>query len=157
MAVAIGLILFFDPPPLRLREDDKFVLSVSPARKLDGQQHALESGLACKHKFESYSSSAFGRPVITLFDWLKRQDGKAAEQDVHLSGSKRNDTWALKVDRSTNTLCYQQPSSVEVGLPDAYCGPKIIHENANRLVALEDRDFEFVRAIYFDKKTYTLI
>jgi hypothetical protein len=76
---------------------------------------------------------------------------------VHLFGSKKNDTWAIKIDRSTNTVCYQRPNYVEAGMTDAYCGPKIIHENANRLVALEDRDFEVIRAIYFDKKTYTLM
>jgi hypothetical protein len=158
IVVAIGLIMFFDPPPLRLRDDDKVVVSVPPARKLDGLQHRLEEGVACKLKLESYSSSMFGRPMITFFDWLKHsQAGHAPEPDVHVYGSKPDDTWAIKVDRSTNTVCYHRPSDVKAGIPDAYCGPKIIHENANRLVAIEDRDFEVVRAIYFDKKTYTLM
>jgi hypothetical protein len=128
------------------------VLSVPPAPKLDGLQHPIETGLACKHKLESYSSSAFGRPVITVFDWLKRQNGRAAERDVHLVGSKETDSWAIKVDRPTNTVCYLKPNYVQAGMADPYCGPKIIHEDANRLVALEDRDYTVVRAIFLIKK-----
>ena len=128
------------------------MLSVPPAPKLDGLQHPIETGLACKHKLESYSSSAFGRPVITVFDWLKRQNGRAAERDVHLVGSKETDSWAIKVDRPTNTVCYLKPNYVQAGMADPYCGPKIIHEDANRLVALEDRDYTVVRAIFLIKK-----
>ena len=54
-------------------------------------------------------------------------------------------------------VCYQQPGHARAGLTDAYCGPKIIHENANQLVAIEDRAFDIVRAIYFDKRKYTLM
>ena len=95
LLLIVGIIIKVDPPPLRLRDADKAVLSV--------------------------------------------------------------ETWAIKVDRSANMVCYQQPGQVRAGLADAYCGPKIVHENANQLVAIEDRAFDIVRAIYFDKKKYTLM
>ena len=34
------------------------------------------------------------------------------------------------------------------GMADAYCGPKIIHEDANRIVAFEDRDFFVVKSSF---------
>ena len=153
----LGGILIFDPPPLRLRDVDEVALSVPPARKLDGLRHPIETGLACNRKLESYTSSAFGRPEITVFDWLRRNKGEPPELDVHLEARKRNDTWAVKVDRATNTICYQEPSYVQAGMADAYCGPKIIHEDANRIVAFEDRDFFVVKSVFFDKKTYKLL
>ena len=55
---------------------------------------------------------------------------------MHLLSGKPDETWAIKVDRSTNMVCYQQPGHVRAGLTDAYCGPKIIHENAIQLVAI---------------------
>ena len=46
--------------------------------------------------------------------------------------------------------------AVKVGVTDAYCGTKIIHEDATRIVAFEDIDHSLVRVIFFDKQTYTL-
>jgi hypothetical protein len=157
LLVVVGIVMKVDPPPLRLRDEEKAVLSIPPPSKLDGLQHPIENGLSCKHKLQSYTSSVYGRPQITFFDWLKHSKGEPPEPDVHLFASKPNETWAIKVDRSTNTVCYQQPAHGTAGLTDPYCGPKIIHENANRLVAIEDRDFDVVRAIFFDKKKYTLM
>jgi hypothetical protein len=151
----VCMILVFDPPPLQLRDGDKFTLSVPPPPVFNGARDPIEAGLACKRKLESVTSSLFGRPEITFFDWLKRQQGRVPDRDFHLYGSKPNDTWAVKVDRATNSFCYQSPSSVEAGLTDPYCGPKIIHESDNRIVALEDRDYVVVRVIFFDKKKYT--
>jgi hypothetical protein len=133
----VCLILIADPPPLRLRDNEKVMLSVLPPPKLDGLQHPIETGLACKRKIESYTSANYGRPQITIFDWLRHQRGEPSEQDVHLYGSKPNDTWAIKLDRATKMFCYLQPSLVEAGVTDPYCGPKIIHEDANRIVAVE--------------------
>ncbi len=157
LLVVVGIVMKVDPPPLRLRDEEKAVLSIPPPPKPDGLQHSIENGLSCKHKLQSYTSSVYGRPQITFFDWLRHSKGEPAEPDVHLLATKPNETWAIKVDRSTNTVCYQQPAHLTGGLTDAYCGPKIIHENANRLVAIEDRDFDVVRAIFFDKKKYTLM
>jgi hypothetical protein len=153
----VGIVIKVDPPPLRLRDEERAVLSVSPPPKLDGLQHSIENGVSCKHKLQSYTSSVYGRPQITFFDWLRHSKGEPAEPDVHLLAGKPDETWAIKVDRSANMVCYQQPGQVRAGLTDAYCGPKIVHENANQLVAIEDRAFDIVRAIYFDKKKYTLM
>jgi len=149
----VSLIFIFDPPPLWLRGPDKVALSVPPAPKLDGLQHPIDQGIACHQRLAAYTSSAFGRPEITIFDWLRRNQGKLAERDVHLTAEKTTETWAVKVDRATNTLCYQKPSYVQAGMTDPYCGPKIIRENDKYLVALEDHN---LTAAYFDKKTYTL-
>jgi hypothetical protein len=157
LLLIVGIIIKVDPPPLRLRDADKALLSVEPPPKLDGLQHSIENGLTCKHKLQSYTSSVYGRPQITFFDWLRHSKGEPAEPDVHLLAGKPDETWAIKVDRSTNMVCYQQPGHARAGLTDAYCGPKIIHENANQLVAIEDRAFDIVRAIYFDKRKYTLM
>lgn len=67
-----------------------------------------------------------------------------------------NDTWAFKIDRATNTFCYQRPGSVESGITDAYCGPKITDENADRIIAVENKPYDFVTAVLFNKKTLTL-
>ncbi|MGA8613516.1 MAG: hypothetical protein WB760_17970 [Xanthobacteraceae bacterium] len=149
-------IFIFDPPPFRLRDIDEIALSVPPPPKLDGLQHRIDIGLACALKLESTIGARFGRPEITVFDWLRRQSGKPKEKDVHLEGSRPTDLWAFKVDRTTNMVCYQKPRYVEAGMTDPYCGPKIIHEDVGRLVAVEDRDFTVVRVVYFDKKTYLL-
>jgi hypothetical protein len=111
--IVVGIIMKVDPPPLRLRDEDEAVLSVSPPPKLDGLQHSIENGLSCKHKLQSYTSSVYGRPQINFFDWLRHSKGVPAEPDVHLLASKPDDTWTIKVDRST--------------LTDASCGPKIAH------------------------------
>ena len=154
--VVVGAILALDPPPLRLREENEFVLSVAAPTPDNSSRHPIESGIACEHKLEAATSGILGRPVITFFDWLKRQAGKVPERDYRLFGNKPHDRWAIKVDRPTNTFCYQRPSSVEVGLTDPYCGPKIIREDANHIVAVEDRAYEFVRVVVFDKKNYTV-
>jgi hypothetical protein len=146
--IVVGIIVKVDPPPLRLQDAEKAALSVSPAPKLDGLQHRIENGLSCKHKLQSYTSSVYGRPQITFFDWLRRSKGEPAELDVHLLAGKPDETWTIKVDRSTNMVCYQQPADVRAGLTDTYCGPKIVHENANQnanqLVAIEDRHLDAV-------------
>ena len=119
----VGSILVLDPPPLRLQEPNEFVLSVTPPAS-DGARHPIEAGLACDHKLEGDLSGLLGRPQITFFDWLKRQSGKPSERDYHLSGRKPNDTWAVKVDRATNSFCYQTRSLVGAGLTDPHCGPR---------------------------------
>jgi hypothetical protein len=153
LLIVVGIIAKVNPPPLRFRDVDNAALSVPPPPKLDGLQHSIENGLSCKHKLESYTSSVYGRPKITFFDWLKN----TTEPDVHMYALKPSDAWSFKVDRPTNMICYQQPGNVAAGISDPYCGAKIVHENANRLVAIEDRDFDIVRVIYFDKKKYTLM
>jgi hypothetical protein len=45
---------------------------------------------------------------------------------------------------------------VKAGLADPYCGPKIVHENADRIVAMEDDDFSWITNVFFDKKRYTM-
>ena len=67
-------LVIFDPPPLRLRDADEFVLSVTAPNKLDPQfTHPIEGGLACNRKLQSWTSHFMGRPVITIFDWLRRE------------------------------------------------------------------------------------
>jgi hypothetical protein len=151
----VGSILVFDPPPLRLREQNEFVLSVTPPAS-SGARHPIEAGLACDHKLEGHVSGLLGRPQITFFDWLKRQSGNPSERDYHLSGRKPNDTWAVKVDRATNSFCYQTRSLIGAGLTDPHCGPKIIDENASRIVAAEQHVYDLISAMVFDKKAYTL-
>ncbi len=139
---------------MRLWDPEKVAFSVPPAPKLDGLQHPIDDeGIACHRRLSAYTSSSTfaGRPEITVFDWLRTQTGKLPEPDVHLVGRKRNDTWAVKVDRATNTLCYHKPDYVEAGMISPYCGPKIIHENEEYLAAVDDRPGA-VNAAYFDKK-----
>jgi hypothetical protein len=155
IAGIIGLVLIFDPPPLRLQDETKFVLSV-PAPTPPNAHDPLEMGLACNRKLEAFTGNLSGRPLITIFDWLRRQSGKASEPDYHLYGTKMNDTWAFKIDRATNTFCYQKPGSVEAGITDAYCGPKITDENADRIIGVENKPYDFVTAVLFNKKTLTL-
>jgi hypothetical protein len=97
-----------------------------------------------------------GRSQITFFDWLRHQSGKVPEPDYHLYGTKVNDTWAFKIDRATNTVCYLQSGSVEVGITDPYCGPKITYENADRIVAVDNKPYDFVGVVLFNKKNFTL-
>lgn len=157
IAVIVGAILVLDPPPLQLREPDQFFLSVPPPPTLDSLQHSIDNGLGCKQKLETYMSNSFGRPVITLFDWLRdRISGQLPERDVHLEISKPNNSWAVKVDRASKAVCFLMTEAVKVGVTDAYCGTKIIHEDATRIVAFEDIDHSLVRVIFFDKQTYTL-
>jgi hypothetical protein len=158
VAGIIALVLIFDPPPLRLRDETSFVLSVPiPTAPMSPSVHdPLEMGLACNRKLEGATGSLSGRPVITIFDWLRQQSGTASERDYHLYGTKTNDSWAFKIDRPTNTVCYQTPRGVEAGLTDAYCGPKITDENANRIIAVENKPYDFVTAILFNKKTLAL-
>ena len=49
-------------------------------------------------------------------------------------------------------VCYQQSGHVRAGLTDAYCGPKIVHENANQLVAIEDRAFDHLVCLQADAR-----
>jgi hypothetical protein len=151
----VGLILILDPPPLRLRDETKFVLSVPPPTPANTHD-PLEMGIACKRKLESATGSLTGRPQITFFDWLRHQSGKVPEPDYHLHGSKMNDTWAFKIDRATNTVCYEQSGSVEVGITDPYCGPKITYENADRIIAVDNNPYDFVGVVLFNKKNLTL-
>ncbi|MGC2336964.1 MAG: hypothetical protein WA625_14480 [Pseudolabrys sp.] len=152
----VGLILILDPPPLKLRDETGFVLSV-PAPRPSGPHDSLEAGIACDHKLQTYSSSMYGRPIITVFDWLsQRVNGKVAEPDYHLYGTKPNDTWAFKVDRATKTVCFQTPSNVKAGVSDPYCGPKITFENVDRIVAVEDRPYDWITAVLFNKKNFAL-
>jgi hypothetical protein len=152
----IGLVLVLDPPPLRLQEETKFVLSV-PAPKPASARDPLEMGIACDRKLEGYTGSLSGRPQITFFDWLKHQSGQPPEPDYHLYGVKMSDTWAFKIDRATKTLCYQKPRSVEVGITDPYCGPKITFENADRIIAIEDAHYDGVSTVLFNKRNFTLM
>jgi hypothetical protein len=151
----IGLILIFDPPPLRLQDDTKFVLSVLPPGPVSAHD-PLEMGIACRRKLEGYTGSLTGRPQITLFDWLRRQNGKPPEPDYHFYGTKTNDTWAFKIDRATKTVCYQKPSDVEAGITNPYCGLAITFENADRIIAVDNRPFDGVSTALFNKKTFTL-
>lgn len=151
-----GLILFFDPPPLQLHDEDKFVLSVPPPPKLVSVHEPLEAGIACKRKLEVYTGSMAGRPQITFFDWLRHQGGKPAEPDYHLYGTKTNDTWALKIDRAANAICYQKPGGVEAGIVDPYCGLKITFESPDRIIAVDNRPFDGISAALFDRKHLTL-
>lgn len=149
------LILIFDPPPLRLQDEDKFVLSVNPPLPLNLKLAGpIEDGLACKRRLQSDMNGNFGRPVITFFDWLKRQSQGVPEKDYHLSGSKPNDVWAIRLDRATKKICWLMASQIKAGITDAYCGPSIIHEDAKRIYAFDE--FNYV-AVAFDKTTYTLI
>lgn len=154
LVVVIG-VLIHDPPPLRLRLDDEAVIAVpieATPRTLGG---SIESGLSCKRKLEAYMSDAFWRPKTTIFDWLKEQNGELPEQDMHLVASKPNETWAIRVDRKTNTFCSYTARDVELGMTDPYCGPKITHETADRIVAVEDE--LNINVINFFKKKYTAI
>jgi hypothetical protein len=153
--VVLCSILIFDPPPFRLRDEDKFVLSVEPPHTIDRNlAPSIERGLACQLRPESVASDDFGRPVITLFDWLKRQSGAAPKPDYHLVGTKRNDAWAIKIDRTTNKFCWLRASDAEAGITDAYCGPSIIREDATRIEAFDNNNYV---AVAVDKMTYTII
>jgi hypothetical protein len=151
----LGLIVMIDPPPLQLQETSEFLISVPPPTP-SNIHDTVESGLACKQKLEGGMSGIGGRAIITIFDWLKKQNGQPQAQDFHLYGSKRNDAWAIKVDRATKSFCFLKAKNVEVGLTDAYCGPKIIHEDSKRIVAIEDNDFSWITTIIFDKQKYTV-
>jgi hypothetical protein len=154
LAVLSG-ILILDPPPFRLRDEDNFILSVKPPtfdRNLAG---SIERGLACKRTLQTEASGAFGWPMITLSDWLKRQSGAVPEPDYHLYGTKPNDTWAIKIDRATNKFCWLRAKDAEAGITDAYCGPSIVREDATRIEALQDGKLGAVIALFFDKTTYT--
>jgi hypothetical protein len=152
----VSLILINDPPPLRLWDPEEVALSVPPAPKLDNLRHPIDEGIACHRRLSAYTSSTFlWRREITVSDWLRTQTGKLPAPDIHLVARKRDDTWAVKIDRATNTLCYQKPDYVEAGMIVPYCGPKIIHENELYLAAVEDNRGA-VNAVYFNKKTYTL-
>ena len=151
----IGLIVVFDPPPFQLQEASEFVLSVPPPTP-SSIHDTIETGLACKLKLEGGMNSIGGRAIITIFDWLKKQSGEPQGRDFHLYGGKRNDGWAIKVDRATKTFCFQKAKNVEAGFTDAYCGPKIIHEDTNCIVAIEDNDFSWITTVIFDKQKYTV-
>jgi hypothetical protein len=151
----IGSILAFDPPPFRLQDDHEFVLSVTPPAPLGKTLRPIEDGLACKQKLVAYTSGLFGRPVITVFDWLKRQSGALPDQDYHLSASKPNAIWAIRIDRAANKFCWFREGDAKVGLTDAYCGPTIVRESATVIEAIEQG--VNWNSIAFDKTTYTLM
>ena len=151
----VALVLIYDPPPLRLHDETSFVLSVPPPSPLSAHD-TLDMGLACSRKLTTYTGNLSGRPIITVYDWLRKQNGKAPEPDYHLHGEKKTDTWAFKIDRATKAFCYQRPGNVEAGIPDPYCGPTITSETADRIIAVENKPFDFVTAILFNKKTLTL-
>ena len=154
----IGLVLVLDPPPLRLQEETEFILSV-PAPKPPSALDPLQMGIACDRKLEAYTGfNRWGRPQITFFDWLKRQSGIPPEPDYHLYGVKMSDTWTFKIDPAIRTVCYQK--SVEVGITDPYCGPKITFENEDRIIAVEDAHYgwdDAVSTILFSKRNFTLV
>jgi hypothetical protein len=151
----VGLILIFDPPPLRLQDETEFVLSVPPPRPPSAHD-PLEMGVACDRKLEGYTGSLTGRPQITFFDWLREQSGTPSPPDYHLRGVKMTDTWAFKIDRASKSVCYQKPGNVQAGITEPYCGLKITFENADRVIAIEDSHFDGVTTILFDKKIFTL-
>ena len=98
-------------------------------------------------------SGRFGRPVINFFDWLKRQSGAVPEKDYHLYGTKKDDAWAIKVDRATNKFCWSKAGDAAVGITDPYCGPDIIREDETRIEALQANKYGTVIAVSFDKKS----
>jgi hypothetical protein len=154
--IVLCLILIIDPPPFRLWDQDKFVLSVEAPPALDPNlARPIEDGLACKVKLDAYMSGRFGRPVINFFDWLKRQSGAVPEKDYHLYGTKKDDAWAIKVDHATNKFCWLQAGDAASGITDAYCGPDIIREDATRIEALQHGKYGVVVAVFFDKKAHT--
>jgi hypothetical protein len=154
---ALSLILIHDSPPLRLWDEDKFVLSVKPPPTLDRNlTRSIEGGLTCKIKLDALASGRFGRPVINFFDWLKHQSGAAPEKDYHLYGTKSDETLAIKVDRATNKFCWLRANQVKAGITDAYCGPDIIREDATGIEALQDDKYSAAIAVFFDKRTYTM-
>ena len=140
MLIVLCLILIFDPPPFRLWDEDKFVLSVKPPPTLDPNlARPIEDGLACKVKLDAFvGGRLLFRPVINFFDWLKRHSGAVPEKDYHLYGTKKDDAWAIKVDRATNKFCWLTANQQKAGITDAYCGPDIIREDATRIEALQD-------------------
>lgn len=151
----IGLILFIDPPPFQLQDEVEFVLSVPPPR-LVSVHDPLEAGIACNRKLEGYTGGLGGRPQITFFDWLRHQSGKPSEPDYHLHGSKMNDTWAFKIDRSMKAICYQKPRDVEAGITDPYCGLLITFESPDRIIAVDNRPYDGISTALFNRKNFTL-
>ena len=155
--IVLCLILIFDPPPFRLWDQDKFVLSVeAPPARDPNLAGSIERGLACKLKLDAYMSGRFGRPVINFFDWLKHLKQGVPEKDYHLYGTKKDDAWAIKVDRATNKFCWLTANQQKAGITDAYCGPGIIREDATRIEALQDDKYSAAIAVFFDKTTYTM-
>jgi hypothetical protein len=151
----VGLILIFDPPPLRLQDETKFCF-ICPATEAGKRSRLARNGHCLRRKLEGYTGSLTGRPQITLFDWLRHQNGKQPEPDYHFYGTKTNDTWAFKIDRATKTVCYQKPSDVEAGITNPYCGLAITFENADRIIAVDDRPFDGVSTALLNKNTFTI-
>ena len=122
--IVLCLILMIDPPPLRLWDEDKFVLSVEAPPALDPNlSGSIERGLACKLKLHADMSGRFGRPVINFFDWLKHLKQGVPQKAYNLYGTKEDRSWAIKVDRTTNKLCWSKAGDAAVGITDPYCGP----------------------------------
>ena len=115
----------------------------------------IEDGLACKEKLAAYTSGLLGRPVITVFDWLKHQSGKVPDKDYHLWAGKSNGTRAIKVDRAANKFCWFREGDAKVGLTDAYCGPTIVQESAS-LIEGRENGLNW-NSVVFDKTTYTMM
>jgi hypothetical protein len=155
--VIISGVLIVDPPPFRLRDDDKVALSIERPRTIDpGFAGSIERGLACTRRLEVSTTGRFRRPEITLFDWFKRTSGSVPDPDYHLEASKPNDTWAIKVDRTKNKFCWLRPGEVQSGMSDSYCGPNVVREDATQIEALSDGKFGSAVAVVFDKRTYTV-
>ena len=154
--IVLCLILIIDPPPLRLWDEDKFVLSVEAPPALDPNlAGSIERGLACKLKLHADMSGRFGRPVINFFDWLKHLKQGVPQKAYNLYGTKEDRSWAIKVDRTTNKLCRSKAGDAAVGITDPYCGPDIIREDATRIEALQANKYGTVIAVSFDKTSYT--
>ncbi len=154
--IVLCLILIIDPPPFRLWDQDKFVLSVEAPPALDPNlAGSIERGLACKLKLHADMSGRFGRPVINFFDWLKHLKQGVPQRAYNLYGTKEDRSWAIKVDRTTNKLCWSKAGDAAVGITDPYCGPDIIREDATRIEALQANKYGTVIAVSFDKKSYT--
>jgi hypothetical protein len=136
LVIGSGLVLITDPLPLRISDPDEVALSVPPPPKLDGLQHSIDVGVACHWKLGGYTSSFGGRPIITVVDWFKHSTVDYAahpESDVHLLAAKGTKaSWAFRLDRAANTLCYQQPNLVGAGVTDAYCGLTLRYRASKR-------------------------
>ena len=154
--IVLCIILIIDPPPLRLWDEDKFVLSVKPPPARDPNlARSIENGLACRLRLVADMSGRSGRPVINFFDWLKHLKQKVPQKAYNLYGAKEDRSSAIKVDRATNKFCWLQAGDAAAGITDAYCGPDIIREDATRIEALQDGKYGVVVAVFFDKKAHT--
>jgi hypothetical protein len=153
----VGVILVLDPPPFRLHDEDNVVISIDAPKAIDPNlAGSIERGLACNRKLQTDTSGHFGRPLITVFDWLKHQSGKIPERDYHLTAARQDDAWAIKIDRASNKFCWLRASDAAAGITESYCGPRIVREDATRIQAFQDDPYGAAVAVVFDKMTYTV-